>query len=947
MKRFLTFLFAILWIASYSQKLAVKNDRRIFKLPVKTKATDYLPNTIIVKYKVAVPQVPNIGLKSATIVSIVKKFPTPTNIKLSEKTPNLSSKVIITTVPNETVDLSNIYEITYSGSAAIEDVINEILQDDKVEYAEPHYVSRINYTPNDPLYNNSGQSYLSQVKAPQAWDVTRNSSSVVIAIVDNGSDLTHPDLAANIYLNNADPINGIDDDNDGYIDNYSGWDLGGANGLQPDNDPNVKSLAGTHGVHVSGLASAVSDNGIGVSSIGFNAKLLIVKAAPDNDPSTISFGYEGIKYAADHGAHIINCSWGSNVGGSFGQDIINYALSKNCLVIAAAGNSAIPELEYPAAYPGVMAVANVKNNDVISESSSFGTNVSISAPGTNVLSTYYNNTYNTLTGTSMSAPVVASAAALVKARFPLLTMQQIGERLRATADNIDDKNPAYVGRLGKGRLNVFNALTQSTPSVRHQNLTYNTLNTPSQGDTISVYFDLENFLDPAIGLNVSITSANPFIQILSPAINIGNIGTFQKLNMVGPFKFYVFPSAPDNSLATFRINYSSNSNTYNDSESFTIPVALDYFNVQVNAVNTTMTSNGRVGYSKPDAINGLGFLYKNQNLLYEASLMIGNSPLAVSNNARNGGSSDEHFVKRVKAQKINSTIANFEGLAEFDDTANPKSLSLYIKHKQIAYSNTPDDKYIIAEYEVFNKGLTDLRNLFIGMFTDWDVDVNGRDVTGYDSFNKIAYVHGKSTNTKYAGIKLLTNTAPPIYYPLSVTGPDNPLSNGFTIANKYETLSSGIKTLSLGDKSTNGYDVSFVSGNGPFIIPANGSVKVTFAFLAADDLNDLERSAEAAQRKYKVLMPDNTPYAGLILKQNYPNPVQNNTLIEFSVPHQGVATLDIYNSVGKKVQTLLNENLKEGSHSVNMNASNLNSGVYIYRLSFSNTAKALKMIVVK
>ncbi|MEO8885542.1 MAG: S8 family serine peptidase [Mucilaginibacter sp.] len=958
MKRFLIFFLITSWISGFSQTPLIKGNHRIFKLPANIKTTDYLPNTIIVKYKAAIAPInsqgsnslaanPKFSLKSANVIAVSNKFPSATNATQLSANPitqtNAGSSINQTVAP----DLSTIYEIKYSGSTKIEDVINELLQDQSVVYAEPSYINHTFYSPNDPSYINGGQSYLNQVKAPQAWDIIKNSSSVVIAIVDNGSDLTHPDLANNIYINTADPINGVDDDHDGYIDNYRGWDLAGASTSNPqgDNDPGVKSLSGSHGVHLSGLASAVSDNNTGIASIAFNAKLLIVKAAADDNPNLISLGYEGIKYAADHGAQIINCSWGSTTGGQFGQDIIDYAISKNCLVVAAAGNSGNTDVEYPAAYNGVLAVANVEGNDVVASSSNYGNQVGISAPGTNIYSTLYPNTYGTLSGTSMSAPLVSSAAALVKAYFPALTMQQVGEKVRVTADYIDDKNPGFAGMLGKGRLNVFNALTQSSPSIRNQKLTISSSGS-AQGDTIIFYVDLKNFLDPANGLNVTLTSSSAFVKVLTSSINVGNIGTLQTQTQVGPFKVLVLPSAPDNSLAQIRLNYNANGNAYNDGEGFTIPVGLDYINVTVNNIGTTLTSTGRVGYNNADATNGLGFLYKNQNYMYEASLMIGNSPIAVSNNARNGNNTDEHFVKRVRAKRLTNTTADFEGASEFDDSGNPKSLGLYIKHRQVAYANTPDDKYSIVEYEVFNKGTTDLRNLFIGMFTDWDVDANGQDITKYDPFNKLAYVSGKSGSTKYVGVKLLTNTAAPLYYPLSSAIPDNLLYTGFNISQKYQALSSGVKSLSLGDNNK-GYDVSFVSGYGPYIIPTNASVKVAFAFLAGDDLNDLEKSAQAAQDKYLKLAPDDVPAADVLLKQNYPNPVQNTTRIQFSIPSQGLTTLDLFDIQGRKIKTLMTGNLLGGSYSVNMDAGNLQAGIYIYRLHFDAVERTLKMIVVK
>ena len=258
-----------------------------------------------------------------------------------------------------------------------------------------------------------------------------NANGIVIAIVDSGSDLEHEDLADNIYLNLNDPINGIDDDQDGYIDNYKGWDFVGlsASNLKEDNNPDVTADSCEHGVHVSGLASAVTNNIKGIASLAQNAKLMIVKVGADDNANAIYRGYDGIIYAVDHGAKIINCSWGGPGGGAFGQDVINYALSKNCLVVAAAGNSNSLVPIYPAAYQGVLAVANVNSNDLKSTSSSYGYHVGIASPGVGILSTNNGGKYGIKGGTSMASPIVSSAVALVMAKFPSLTAIQVAQMI--------------------------------------------------------------------------------------------------------------------------------------------------------------------------------------------------------------------------------------------------------------------------------------------------------------------------------------------------------------------------------------------------------------------------------------------------------------------------------------------------------------------------------------
>ena len=494
MKIFLLTLSLLLQILITQAQVSGSNKHRRFKLPAGVSSNEYSQNTIIIKLKSG-PSIPTTlstnqfkTLKSGSIQSILKKFPSTRESEI--RTKKIGKK--------DTIGLNRIYELKLNSGGSIESMINELLADPQIEYAEPQYIHHTSYIPNDPRYVSNQQTYLDIIKAPKAWDVVKNAAGIIIAIVDSGSELAHQDLAANISINIADPINGIDDDKDGFLDNFWGWDFVGASGtnIKADNDPNVKVSANDHGVHVSGIAGAVTDNAVGVASISFNcAKLLIVKAGPDDNGSEILKGYDGIKYAADHGARIINCSWGSDGGGNFGQDIINYAVEMGCLVVAAAGNDGNSNPQYPAAYNGVFAIANTQINDVKASSSNYGDYIALAAPGTAITSTVFNNQYAAYTGTSMSSPVVAGAAALVKAARPALNLLQVGELLRVTADNIDAKNPTFVGQLGKGRLNVERALSETPPSVRTQKITdFEVRSTIAQApDTLYLFFDLKNF----------------------------------------------------------------------------------------------------------------------------------------------------------------------------------------------------------------------------------------------------------------------------------------------------------------------------------------------------------------------------------------------------------------------------------------------------------------------
>lgn len=375
----------------------------------------------------------------------------------------------------DTVGMERIYELKFSSKQGIEKLINELLRNPNIEYAEPSYIHYVSYTPNDPLFSGF-QSQLKQVKAEQSWDLIRNSSNTIIAIVDTGTDMDHVDLKANILL--------------------PGIDLVGLSGSNPqvDNNPDVNSDSTDHGVSVSGIASAVSDNGLGIASIAYNA-------------TVIYKGYEGIKYAADNGAHIINCSFSGPNKSSFGQDIVNYAIAKGSLIIACAGNSNTAEPEYPAAYTGVLGVSAVDLNDKKNVFASYGSHISISAPGV-VYSSKNGNKYGWVSGTSFSTPMVSSAAALVRSRFPAFDMSQVAEQLKVSADNIDQLNPGLAGQLGHGRLNVYRALTETLPSIKYQKITLNDKGNGSipAGDTLTIFLDIKNFLSPASGLVIKLLS---------------------------------------------------------------------------------------------------------------------------------------------------------------------------------------------------------------------------------------------------------------------------------------------------------------------------------------------------------------------------------------------------------------------------------------------------------
>lgn len=365
--------------------------------------------------------------------------------------------------------LSRIYSFHFDPAIPPNEVASQLMSWKIFEYVEPKYVAFAAETiPNDSLLGR--QSHLGQIKMFRGWDYQRGDASIVIAIVDNGTDYRHPDLAANIWTNNAElaGLPNVDDDGNGYVDDIHGWDFG-----ENDNDPSHgtdQASITSHGTHIAGLASAVTNNFIGVAGVSWNCSIMPVKASTDADTRNILFGYEGIVYAADQGAKVINASWGRRGPFSqFEQDVIDYAVQQGSLIVAAAGNANVQDDFYPASYVHVIAVAAVNDLDEKTSYSNYGKFIDISAPGGDVrggrpglFSTFpvERGSYGEFSGTSMASPLVAGVVALLIRKFPQFSALQIARQVVMTSDPINQINPRYEGLIGYGRVNGFRALTE-------------------------------------------------------------------------------------------------------------------------------------------------------------------------------------------------------------------------------------------------------------------------------------------------------------------------------------------------------------------------------------------------------------------------------------------------------------------------------------------------------
>jgi serine protease len=929
--------------AAHAQnKPVVKQLVSRYTIPENVTPSDYLEKTVVLRLKpqyrglITASSVDHSGLstflQSIGAATPSKRFPNhqPPAREFNERGEKLE-------------DLSLIYSFTYTANTPLEKVLNRLLSLGLFEYAEPWFVPKTCYTPNDPSI--VFQYPLTKLDAFNAWNVSMGDTNVVVGITDTGTELTHADLG-NIKFNYADPINGVDNDGDSYVDNFRGWDLG-----ENDNDPSFNANA--HGVHVSGLAAATTDNNTGIAGVGFKCKFLPVKIA--NATGALTMAYDGIVYAADHGCAIINCSWGGTGGGQFGQNIINYAtINQNSLVVAAAGNNGALQDFFPASYNYVISVAGTNNNDQKWSGSNYGYNIDVCAPGDAIYSTWAGNGYTISSGTSMASPIAAGAAAIIKTMFPAYTALQVGEQLKVTCDNIYPSNPAVLSeKLGTGRVNLYKAITQTgSPSVVNtvRTITDNNDNAFVANDTLRIRGDFTNYLSPTSNLTVTLSTSASGVTILDNSTTLGAIPTLGVANNnTDPFTVRVLPTAPLNSNILFKLTMTDG--TYSAIQFFYVTVNVDYINIAINDVATTITSKGLIGYNQDQQAEGLGFTYMGGNtLLYEASLMIGTSGTQVSDRARSTTATpDADFLSLVNVHRvIPDLVSEFDVEGVFNDNGSAAPLPVVVTHNAYAWSIPGHRKYVIVNYKIKNNGAGALNNMYAGIFADWDIMNYNLNKGNVDNVNSMGYCWSTEAAGLYAGIKLLTQT-PFVHYAIdNITGGGGgaDLSNGYDGNEKYLTLSNNRATSG---GTGGGNDVCHVVSSGPFNLAAGDSITVAFALIAGDSLLDIQNSAINAQIMYDsvpVGMVDASP-AGAALGQNYPNPAGNATIIEATLAKNEQVELAIYNAMGQQVAMLYNGMLQAGRHQFHVDLAKYSSGMYYYTLKTANGSATRKMIVTK
>jgi subtilisin family serine protease len=865
--------------------------------------------------------------------------------------------------------LDRVYYAYYSDDRSPAEVARIIQADPSVEYAEPKYVQHLCAVPNDSLYTQQSV-YLLRLKMAEAWNLAKGENgSALVAIVDGGTSINHPDLAANIWINNDEiPNNGKDDDQNGFVDDINGWNF--ANGSADPTGLANTPLNAEHGTHVAGICGAVTNNQKGVAGSSWNAKVMAINTSSPYSDNAIVYGYDGILYAANNGADIINCSWGTLGSASlYEQDVVQYALQRGSVIVAAAGNDNDSTFHYPSSYEGVLSVAALAAGNLKASFSNYGKAIDVAVPGVTILGPVGANGYKTMSGTSMASPLAAGIVALVKSAHPSWNGRQAAEQVRMTCINIDPINVTYKGKLGRGLVDAQAALTTVTPSIRIDHVRFvdeNGDGVIKPGERVQIYLSLVNYLTPATAVQISLQEDSPYADLISSTATLSSIQTMQTLELATPFVLQVHGDAPRGHLINFTLDLKGSK--YSDTDQFNLLVLPTFGNIEINHLATSVTNVGRLGFGNTDAsVDGIGFKYqKGPNLIFEGAIICGTGADRISNCARGvvppGKTSvmfDNDFATTADGDLQFRTPGLFtdqESAGTFDDRNADRPMNVRITQKTFANQSGPYRDFILFEYDIQNTGTETLTPFHFGFLFDWDIDGGHYDtnMASYDPSRRMGYAYdtGAGPDT-YVGLAFLdkVNTSHRAIYN-DQKNPNNKtwgLYDGFSDAEKWEAISGGNNYSEAGPA-----DISHVVSAGPFTLQPQEHLVLKLVLAAGEGLEQLHKSVDTAQSFASALSASSAPTTPLAwqLEHNYPNPFNASTEIRYTVPKAAQVRLAIYDVLGRQVRVLSDSYHHAGQHALHWDGLNedgfsVPSGTYFCRLQAKSQTLVRKLTLIR
>ena len=941
-----------------------------------TAITSYEPNMLYIKYNEQGKQLAKSSYSSGqSEIRILNQTPILNGLPGLKTGKRLSSNS-----NKELSELTRIYKAELAGIEDMEKAAKIIGDQPSVAYAEPVYRHQIFLEPNDPLLSRDGQAYLSAINAPQAWDITTGSGEVVIGIIDTGSQLDHPDLASQIWQNpgetgtdeqgNSKAKNGIDDDNNGFVDDLNGWDFA-------DDDNNTNPGSSGHGTHVAGIAAAETDNAEGVASLGFNTRFIPVKVTIDAGGS-VQFGFEAMLYAANLGVDIINASWGSTRFSQFGRDVVQAVTEMGTLVISAAGNSNNDRVFFPAGYPEVIAVAAGTNDREKAGFSSFGSFVDVTAPGNMILSSVLpenEGLYAISSGTSMSAPVVAAQAALIKAANSDIDVDQMRAQIIANTSSINVPNGSAFNEfeLGSGFVQADQAIGNQASSIEiyesvFHDSTGNNNGVFEQGEIITAQLKLKNYGVDLTNADVTITSLAPETFPLSSGSSSQSISVNSQNHSatfdLSPIEFEITSKAEIDQKVLVQITYSYPDGT-ETSEVITTTLLPSFATLAANTIEVSVDGKGHIGYTNfPANSKGAPFVIRQFSttdditgvpLLREGGLLFGDasensgSSFAVSSAIRSADpniAEDDFAIREaLTADEIDDNGSQRSSVVFTDIDAGTETYNMIIRNRSFQFNEEGHDQYALFQYEFENRDPDrDFNNFRAGLFFDFDLPFAeaGNDTAWYDAKQDLIISQNRPDaegDTLLIGAALAEGIGTPWIIDNART--DDfffGIDDGFTEEEKWRSLSVG--KLNEGSRSLQAGpgNLSFVIGSKEISLMRRTSRRLNFVvaygFTRSELLTQIDNARDriaetVVSREDEEIIERPGKFR---ITSVYPNPFNPTTTISYQLPQAQTIELSLYNILGRRVKSLFQGRQVAGTHELSINASALSSGVYILQL---------------
>lgn len=807
-----------------------------------------------------------------------------------------------------------------------------------IEIAEPYYLPEFMiYLPNDSEFGNQVTS-LGLVKAFEAWEIQKGSPDIVIGISDSGVNQNHEDLSASISFNEGEiPGDGIDNDGNGFVDDYAGYNYAWeSEGTPRDYTAN---FANSHGQEVTGIAAATTDNSIGIAGVGFNTKFIPIKIIENN---RLTHAYTSIIYAALRGCKVLNLSWGSPKPYSdIDQSIIDYAVANDVAIISSAGNIGSGggtkySTFYPAGYYGVLGVGESTINDRPDNGTVLGVQTHILAPGS-VYTTKNSGYGNTGGGSSFSTPIVSGAVALARAQYPGLSALQTINFIRRCTDPIAvESSPDYL--ITPGRLNMAKMFDRQPLDI-HGIVPISYIFKDINGyetdrfvanDLVKLSVDLRNYLGSAKNVRFVLKEASDpanAVVVNDSIITIESVeagGDFS----IGDLSFMITSNFSGEVI--FRLEIFAD-NEEPDFFKFTFTPYKTISTFKNNKIEFSLSDIGEFGFeTSGETPQGSGFKIKGLgNQLYRNSTLM----LSEASNRAvyNYGSASLYDFKPIKR------FINPDNHISIIDDSFAGMRQIGVQIQQQVYFDDPESNFARIEVVIKNIGASPLLDVSVGYWLDWDIGLNAEK-------NKTSLFHEIVQSLEGIGAAQIAWSASETDYPMMASGvigyppgSFSPQSAGLhygTTRNFDEFKRIGSLNSGISMQTDTTYDISnVIAMRFDGVLDPNGEQYCRFCI-----------GGGPSETLYEDLM--NCLLHGLSVNETntvsevsmYPNPASG--LVYYKIPNsKQLSTIRVFDILGNEVISLNN-------HIGVLNIANLPNGVYSIAFSFKDGSLEYQKFIV-